>query len=56
MDTKALVFNLISAFIGSSVKYGFDINSILCIWIISKLTNKKDGPSIVQNIEYNYVD
>ena len=63
MDTNVLAFNCIPASIGSSVKYGFDINSIVvprrpkdAIGIISKLTNKKDGTSIVQNIEYNYVD
>ena len=63
MDTNVLAFNCIPASIGSSVKYGFDINSIAvprrpkdAIGIISKLTNKKDGTSFVQNIEYNYVD
>jgi UDP-sugar pyrophosphorylase len=62
MDTNVLAFNCIPASIGSSVKYGFDINSIVvprkpkdAIGIISKLTNK-DGTSFVQNIEYNYVD
>ena len=62
MDTNVLAFNCIPASIGSSVKYGFDINSIVvprrpkdAIGIISKLT-KKDGTSFVQNIEYNYVD
>ena len=63
MDTNVLAFNCIPASIGSSVKYDFDINSIVvprrpkdAIGIIGKLTNKKDGTSIVQNIEYNYVD
>ena len=62
MDTNVLVFNIIPASIGSSVKNGFDINSIAvprrpkdAIGIISKLT-KKDGTSRVQNIEYNFID
>ena len=62
MDTNVLAFNCIPASIGSSIKYGFDINSIVvprrpkdAIGIISKLT-KKDGTSCVQNVEYNLVD
>ena len=62
MDTNVLAFNCIPASIGASIKYGFDINSIVvprrpkdAIGIISKLT-KKDGKSCVQNVEYNLVD
>ena len=62
MDTNVLAFNCIPASIGSSVKYGFDINSIVvprrpkdAIGIIGKLT-RKDGTSFVQNVEYNYID
>ena len=62
MDTNVLAFNCVPASIGSSVKNGFDINSIVVprrakdvIGIIAKLV-KKDGTSFVQNVEYNYVD
>jgi UDP-sugar pyrophosphorylase len=62
MDTNVLAFNCVPASIGSSVKYGFDINSIVvprrpkdAIGIIGKLT-KKDGTSFVQNVEYCFID
>jgi UDP-sugar pyrophosphorylase len=62
MDTNVLAFNCIPASLGSSVKYGFDINSVVvprrpkdAIGIICKLT-KKDGTSYVQNVEYNLID
>ena len=62
MDTNVLAFNCIPASIGSSVKNGFDINSVAVprrakdvIGIICKLINK-DGKSCVQNVEYSFVD
>ena len=62
MDTNVLAFNCIPASIGSSVKNGFDINSVAVprrakdvIGIICKLINK-DGKSCVQSVEYNFVD
>ena len=62
MDTNVLAFNCVPASIGSSVKYNFDINSIVvprrpkdAIGAICKLT-KKDGTSVVENVEYNLID
>ena len=62
MDTNVLAFNCIPASIGSSEKYGFDINSIVvprrpkdAIGAICKLI-KKDGTSVVQNVEYCFLD
>ena len=62
MDTNVLAFNCVPASIGSSVKYNFDINSIVvprrpkdAIGAICKLT-KKDGTSKVQNVEYCFID
>ena len=62
MDTNVLAFNCMPASIGASVKYNFDINSIVvprrpkdAIGAICRI-NRKDGTSIVQNVEYNLVD
>ena len=62
MDTNVLAFNCVPASIGSSVKYNFDINSIVvprrpkdAIGAICKLI-KKDGTSVVQNVEYCFID
>ena len=61
MDTNALSFNCIPASIGASVKYNYDVNSIVVprrpkdeIGIICRI-NRKDGTSVIQNVEYNLV-
>ena len=62
MDTNVLAFNCIPASIGSSVKYKYDVNSIVvprrpkdAIGAICRI-NRADGTSVVQNVEYNLVD
>ena len=62
MDTNVLAFNCMPASIGASVKYNYDINSIVvprrpkdAIGAICRI-NRKDGSSVVQNVEYNLVD
>ena len=62
MDTNALSFNCIPASIGASVKYNYDVNSIVVprrpkdeIGIICRI-NRKDGTSVIQNVEYNLVN
>jgi len=62
MDTNALAFNCIPASIGASVKFDYDLNSIVvprrpkdAIGAICRL-NRADGTSVVQNVEYNLVD
>ena len=62
MDTNVLAFNCMPASIGASVKYDYDINSIVvprrpkdAIGAICRI-NRKDGSSVVQNVEYNLVD
>ena len=62
MDTNVLAFNCMPASIGASVKYNFDINSIVvprrpkdAIGAICRI-NRKDGSYVVQNVEYNLVD
>ena len=62
MDTNVLAFNCVPASIGASVKFNFDINSIVvprrpkdAIGAICKLI-KKDGTSKVENVEYNLID
>ena len=62
MDTNVLSFNCIPASIGASVKYNFDLNSVVVprrprdsIGAICKI-NRKDGTSVVQNVEYNLLD
>ena len=59
MDTNVLAFNCMPASIGASVKYNYDINSIVvprrpkdAIGAICRI-NRKDGSSVVQNVEYN---
>ena len=62
MDTNILAFNCIPSSIGATIKFGYDINSIVvprrpkdAIGAICKII-KKDGSFVVQNIEYNYLD
>ena len=62
MDTNVLAFNCIPASIGASVKFNYDLNSIVvprrpkdAIGAICRL-NRADGTSVVQNVEYNLVD
>ena len=62
MDTNVLAFNCVPASIGASVKYKYDINSIVvprrpkdAIGAICRI-NRADGTSVVQNVEYNLVD
>ena len=62
MDTNVLAFNCMPASIGASVKYNYDVNSIVvprrpkdAIGAICRI-NRKDGSSVVQNVEYNLVD
>ena len=62
MDTNALSFNCIPASIGASVKYNYGVNSIVVprrpkdeIGIICRI-NRKDGTSVIQNVEYNLVN
>ena len=62
MDTNALVFNCIPASIGASIKYNYEVNSVVvprrpkdAIGAIFRI-NRKDGSSSLQNIEYNFVD
>ena len=62
MDTNILAFNCMPASIGATVKFGFDINSIVvprrskdAIGAICKII-KKDGSFVEQNVEYNYLD
>ena len=62
MDTNVLAFNCVPVSIGASIKYNYDINSVVvprmpkdAIGIICRI-NKKDGTSLVQNVEYNLVD
>ena len=62
MDTNVLAFNCIPVSIGASVKFNYDLNSIVvprrpkdAIGAICRL-NRADGTSVVQNVEYNLVD
>ena len=62
MDTNVLAFNCVPASIGASVKYSYDVNSIVvprrpkdAIGAICRI-NRADGTSVVQNVEYNLVD
>ena len=62
MDTNVLAFNCVPASIGASVKFNYDINSVVvprrpkdAIGAICRI-NRKDGTSVVQNVEYNLVD
>ena len=62
MDTNVLAFNCVPASIGASVKYNYDVNSVVvprrpkdAIGAICRI-NRKDGTSVVQNVEYNLVD
>ena len=62
MDTNVLAFNCIPASIGASLKYNYDVNSVVvprrpkdAIGAICRI-NRKDGTSVVQNVEYNLVD
>ena len=62
MDTNVLAFNCVPASIGASVKYNYDVNSIVvprrpkdAIGAICRI-NRSDGTSVVQNVEYNLVD
>ena len=62
MDTNVLAFNCVPASIGASVKYKYDVNSIVvprrpkdAIGAICRI-NRADGTSVVQNVEYNLVD
>ena len=62
MDTNVLAFNCVPASIGASVKFNYDINSVVvprrpkdAIGAICRI-NRKDGSSVVQNVEYNLVD
>ena len=62
MDTNVLAFNCVPASIGASVKFNYDINSVVvprrpkdAIGAIFRI-NRKDGTSVTQNVEYNLVD
>ena len=62
MDTNVLAFNCVPASIGASVKYNYDVNSVVvprrpkdAIGAIFRI-NRKDGTSVVQNVEYNLID
>ena len=62
MDTNVLAFNCVPASVGASVKYSYDVNSIVvprrpkdAIGAICRI-NRADGTSVVQNVEYNLVD
>ena len=62
MDTNVLAFNCVPASIGASVKYSYDVNSIVvprrpkdAIGAICRI-NRADGTSVVQNVEYTLVD
>ena len=62
MDTNVLAFNCVPASIGASVKYNYDVNSVVvprrpkdAIGAICRI-NRKDGTSVVQNVEYNLID
>ena len=62
MNTNFLAFNCMLASIRASVKYNFEISSIVvlrkskdAIGAMCRI-NRKDGPFIVQNVEYNLVD
>lgn len=62
MDTNVLAFNCISASIRASVKYNYDISSIVVprkpkdvFGAICRI-NRKDGSSVIQNVEYNLFD
>ena len=62
MYTNVLAINCVPAPIGASVKFNYDINSVVvprrpkdAIGAICRI-NKKDGTSVVQNVEYNLVN
>ena len=62
MDTNVLAFNCVPASIGASIKFNYDVNSVVvprrpkdAIGAICRI-NRKDGTSVVQNVEYNLVD
>ena len=61
MDTNVLAFNCMSASIGTSVKYNYDISSIVAprkpkdvFGAICRI-NRKDESSVIQNVEYNLI-
>ena len=62
MDTNILAFNCIPASIGASIKFNYDVNSVVvprrpkdAIGAIFRI-NRKDGTSSIQNVEYNLID